>query len=138
MADECHAAAQAFERIFIDVDATDQDLAFIGIEEARQHIGQGGFAATRCADQCSHFAFWDKQVDMVQTVAFGFGITVYNIAKFDIARVWAEDLFAFVAFFGLVQKGEDAFSRRQTTLQGLHHAGHAFDGVKHHDHAGQK
>ena len=112
MADECHAAAQAFECIFIDVDAANQDLTFIRVEEARQHIGQGGFTATRCADQCSHFALWDKQVDVVQAVAFGFRIAVYNIAKFDIARVWAENLFAFVAFFGLIQKGEDAFSRR--------------------------
>ena len=63
---------------------------------------------------------------------------MYNIAKFDIARVWAEGLFAFVAFFGLIQKGEDTFCRRQTALQGLHHAGHAFNGVKHHDHARQK
>ena len=75
---------------------------------------------------------------MVQTIAFSFGITVYNIAKFDIARVWAEGLFAFVVLFGLVQKGKDAFCRRQTALQGLHHAGHAFDRVKHHDHARQK
>ena len=138
MADECHAAAQAFERIFIDVDAANQDLAFIRIEEAWQHIGQGGFAATRCANQGSHFALRYKQVNVVQAVTFGFRIAVYNIAKFDIVRVWAEDLFAFVAFFGLIQKCEDTFCRRQTALQGLHHAGHAFDGVKHHDHAGQK
>ncbi|SKO59755.1 Uncharacterised protein [Mycobacteroides abscessus subsp. massiliense] len=75
---------------------------------------------------------------MVQAVAFGFRIAVYSIAKFNISRVWAEDLFAFVALFGLIQKGKDTFCRRQTALQGLHHAGHTFDGVKHHDHAGQK
>ena len=45
LADECHAAAQAFKRIFIDVDAANQNLAFIRIEEARQHIGQSGFTA---------------------------------------------------------------------------------------------
>ena len=97
LADECHAAAQAFERYSLMLMPPIKISPSLGLREARQHIGQGGFAATRCADQGSHSALWDKTGDVVSSCCVrDSGVQHRNIRYRH--GVWAEDLFAFVCF----------------------------------------
>ena len=75
---------------------------------------------------------------MVDSIFFRLRIAEHHIVKHNIARLCRQDLPPQIGLFGFVQKAEYAVGGGQTTLQGGHYAGHAFDGVEHHQHGGEK
>ena len=138
LTDQRNTAAQAFQGVVADVFTADAHRSPGRVEKTRQHIGQCGLSAARRTHQRDYFTLRHGQVDTVQAVVFCFGIAVINAGKFNVARTRVQHRLAAVVFLRFVQKGKDAVGRRQAALQRLHHAGHTFDRVEHHNHTRQE
>src|SRR5439155_14463178 len=81
--DVAHRAAQLLQRIPADVDAVDEDLALLHVEEPRDEVDQRGLARARRTDDRERAARWDLERDVVQDD--GLAVREAHTAKLDLA-----------------------------------------------------
>ena len=103
--------AKRVKRVFLRVDAVDQDAARGWIPEARDHVHERALARTRKTNEGDAFARPDGEREVVDRVPLRSGVAERNMFEDEFAAAVPELDRALVRLIRLVEQAEDAFGR---------------------------